>query len=61
MTNIAIEPGDKVRDPLDDQWRTVARIDGRAVYMKDGGVMDLDECTVVRLPSEPIPATALGK
>ena len=53
-----IEIGDRVRDPLDGQWRCITRIDGNTVYMDDGGVMSRRECTDVLLPgeSEPDPA-----
>ena len=50
-----VEPGDRVRDPLDDgRIRTVAYIMGEDVYMTDGGVMGIDEITEVFLPSEEI-------
>lgn len=50
--------GDRVRDPMDGQWRTVARLPQGAgdttVHMTDGGVMCITECTDIRLPSEPL-------
>ena len=50
-----VDIGDKVRDPLDGQWRVVSQIIGEGVYFTDGGVMDIAECRDIRLPSEPIP------
>lgn len=53
---IEIEPGDRVRDPLDDgRIREVLFVDPLGdVYMADGGVMGIDEITEVFLPSEEI-------
>lgn len=53
MTDPQIEPGDRVRDPLDGELRTVTRVDGDSIYMEDGGVMGRRECTGILLPSEP--------
>lgn len=52
-----VEPGDRVRDPIDHEWRTVATIEGTTVFMTDGGCMGLHECaaTEIRLPDEPLP------
>ena len=49
-----VHVGDRVRDPLDGAWRTVARIERTTVYMADGGCMGLAECLKceIRLPSE---------
>lgn len=53
MTDPQIEPGDRVRDPLDGELRTVTRVDGDSIYMEDGGVMGRRECAGILLPSEP--------
>ena len=53
MTDPQIEPGDRVRDPLDGELRTVTRVDGDSIYMEDGGVMGRTECAGILLPSEP--------
>lgn len=55
MTDPLIEPGDRVRDPLDGELRTVSRVQRTSVFMEDGGVMARNECTEVRLPSEQAP------
>lgn len=59
-----VQPDDRVLDPLNRQWRTVARLDGSTVYMTDGGCMGLDECLTaeIRLASESLedPADILG-
>ena len=47
-----VADGDRVRDPFDGTWRTVARIDGDTAYMTDGGCMNVDECRDIRLPGE---------
>ena len=47
-----VAAGDRVRDPFDGTWRTVARIDGDTAYMTDGGCMNVDECRDIRLPGE---------
>jgi hypothetical protein len=47
-----VEPGDYVKDPMDGQLRCVSRVSGEEVFMTDGGVMGLDECSEVLLPSE---------
>lgn len=52
MTDRQIEPGDRVRDPLDGELRTVSRVQRTSVFMDDGGVMARDECAEVLLPSE---------
>lgn len=49
-----VEIGDRVRDPMDGRIRTVTNVVEGTVYMADGGVMGLDECTEVYLPSEVI-------
>ena len=50
-----LEPGDRVRDPMDGEIRTVERVEnGESVYMTDGGVMGIEECGDVYLPSETI-------
>lgn len=45
-------PMDRVRDPLDGELRTVQAVVGSTVYLEDGGIMGLDECEEVYLPSE---------
>ena len=50
-----IYPGDRVRDPLDGEYRTVSNVENMTVYMTDGGAMGLRECTDILLPSERIP------
>ena len=52
MRTTDIEPGDRVRDPLDGQRRTVARIEGDTVHLEDGGVMGRRECADILLPGE---------
>lgn len=53
MTTLTIEPGDYVRDPLDEgALRQVDRVEGTCVYMTDGGFMARDEITEVLLSSE---------
>lgn len=47
-----IQPGDRVKDPLDGEWRTVSHVVDDSVFMQDGGVMGLQECRAVLLPSE---------
>ena len=47
-----VDPGDRVLDPVDRTWRTVVRVQDATVFMEDGGCMGLEECTVIRLPSE---------
>lgn len=47
-----VAEGDRVRDPFDGTWRTVARIDGDTAYLTDGGCMNVDECRDIRLPGE---------
>lgn len=56
MRDQNVQIGDRVRDPLDGQRRTVARIDGTTAHMDDGGVMALHECTDILLPGEAEPA-----
>lgn len=51
MTDI-IQSDDWIHDPLDGRWRRVAHVEDATVHMVDGGCMELDECTVVALPSE---------
>lgn len=53
MNDPQIEPGDRVRDPLDGELRTVTRVDGDSIHMEDGGVMGRRECANILLPSEP--------
>ena len=57
MTDRVVYPGDRVRDSLDGRWRTVVRSNDITgdVFLADGGVMDIDECDEILLPSEPIP------
>ena len=49
-----VAEGDRVRDPFDGRWRTVARIEGDTAYMADGGCMNVEECRDIRLPGEPL-------
>ena len=49
---LQIEPGDRVLDPLDNEYRTVSHIDNESVFMTDGGVMHISECQKILLPSE---------
>lgn len=49
-----VHEGDRVLDPMDGEWRTVARIEGTTVHMQDGGCMDIDECNEVRVAGEAI-------
>ena len=50
----SVEVGDRVRDPRNGRWRLVTRVDEREgqVFLADGGVMGVAECTEIRLPSE---------
>ena len=57
MTQHYVSIGDAVLDPTDGTWRIVEGIDtfgDGSVYMKDGGVMGLEECvdSHILLPSE---------
>ncbi len=53
MPQVIVEPGDFVRDQLDDDnLCEVDHIDGTTIFMVDGGVMGLDEIDRVFLPSE---------
>ena len=54
-TNGTLSPGDRVWDPMNQRRRTVSQIQDTTVFMEDGGVMGLDECTDVLLPGEPDP------
>ena len=55
---LPVAVGDRVRDPLDGEWREIVRIDGLAdggtCHMADGGCMSVDEAGAAdkRLPSE---------
>jgi len=49
-----ISPGDRVFDDIDREWRTVESVVESTVFLTDGGVMGIDECTEVRLASEPL-------
>ena len=55
-----VEVGDRVRDPLDGEWREVIRVDGseKMAWMADGGVMSIDECTEIATPSEDLAVAA---
>ncbi|MCK5020115.1 MAG: hypothetical protein KAS32_23880 [Candidatus Peribacteraceae bacterium] len=55
MSQIEIEPGDRVVDPWDNAIREVVEIVDDTVFMADGGVMAADEIDTVYLPSEDIP------
>ena len=51
-----VHEGDRVRDPMDGRIRTVTRVcESGQVFMADGGVMGIDECSEVYLPSETVP------
>jgi hypothetical protein len=58
MSNVIVEPGDRVIDPLDGEIREVSYIFLEDVYMTDGGVMGLSEITHENLflPGEVIPS-----
>ena len=51
-----VDVGDRVRDPMDGEWRTVTQIVDTTVYMEDGGCMGIEECAeaTIALPSEDI-------
>ena len=49
-----IESGDRVWDTLDNRWRTVARVRDEQIFMADGGVMGIEECKDMLLPSEAV-------
>ena len=55
---LPVAVGDRVRDPLDGEWREIVRIDGLAdggtCHLADGGCMSVDEAGAAdkRLPSE---------
>ena len=53
----SIETGDRVHDPHSGQWRTVTGVTDSTVAMADGGVMNIDECKHVLLPSEHEPGS----
>lgn len=47
-----VEAGDFVLDSWDDTWRQVERVDGSTLFMEDGGVMDINEVSEIKLESE---------
>ena len=56
---VPVHTGDRVQDPMDGTWRTVARLDlaENTAHMADGGCMSIDEAgrCEKRLPSESLP------
>jgi len=57
---VPVHTGDRVRDPLDGTWRTVARLDlaENTAHMADGGCMSIDEAGKAEklLPGEGVPS-----
>ena len=60
---VPVAVGDRVRDPLDGQWRLVTGIDPcGTVTMADGGCMSITECEAAEklLPGECVPKAESG-